>query len=154
MSLPDLWHTPPGLCAEEQCCRPSFVLSGPLYTTETSPSHPFADSHLYWPYQQCRMDNSDPYWSLVKWLSREQLLKWFWTLFTQNSRYTKYLKDVRRCHSPSSVISIRPWYSVWEGSTLRKGRITFPRNTVLLTSSPTPFTDKHRVVLLAWSKCY
>lgn len=77
MSLPDLWRTPPGLCAEAQCCRPSFVLSGPLYTTETSPFHPFADNHLYWPYQRCRMDNSDPYWSLVKRLSREQLLNGF-----------------------------------------------------------------------------
>lgn len=45
-------------------------------------------------------------------------------------------------HRPSSMTSISPWYSVWEGSTLRKGRMTFPRFTVASISSPSGFTTR------------
>lgn len=43
-------------------------------------------------------------------------------------------------HRPSSMTSISPWYSDWEGSTLRKGRMTFPVITVASISSPRAFT--------------
>lgn len=53
---------------------------------------------------------------------------------------------IKTWHQPSSVTSISPWYSVWEGSTLRKGRITFPIITVAPTSSPMPFTKKWKTM--------
>lgn len=54
-------------------------------------------------------------------------------------------------HKPSSTTSISPWYSDWEGSTLRKGRITFPVITVASISSPRAFTSsrKSRVVKIS-----
>lgn len=59
----------------------------------------------------------------------------------QGSGHRTYITPSTVRHQPSSMTSISPWYSVWEGSTLRKGRVTFPVITVASISSPRAFTS-------------
>lgn len=135
-SLPDLWHTPPRLYAEELHYMPSSVQFEESSKSGTSQVLLFADNQSCLPFPWSQKDNLGLLFHLHKsqqWL--ELLLLKYFNCFGLH---------ILVWHQPSSVISISPWYSVWEGSTLRKGRMTFPIINVVLTSSPTPLTERRK----------
>lgn len=131
-SAPDLWRTRPRLCVEAPPYTPSSAQCEVPCTPGTSQVLLSEDSRPCWPYSWFQRVFSGLYFHLKRNPNVE-------TVDLQPSAVEIHLL-IRWKHPPSSMTSISPWYSVWEGSTLRRGRMTFPVITVASISSPRAFT--------------
>lgn len=145
-SVPDLWRTRPRLCVEAPQYTPSSAQSALMCKPGTSQVLLSEDSLPCSPYSWFQRVFSGLYF-LLKQKTKGR------TIDLLASAVNNILPSALR-HRPSSMTSISPWYSVWEGSTLRKGRMTFPVITVASISSPSAFTASGKELIFLYSQIY